>query len=601
MSLYKSSSLVMIPSAYKDGKLYSIRPTDGSGDFTFSRGSNLAATRVDVNGLIEKGRENLLPYSNSFSNSNWTKARLTLTSGQTGYDGSTNAWNAVPTSDNNTHALFYNISGSLVSSGVHSFSFYAKGNGYNYIVLRDSATTDTKAKFDLSTGATESTGSAVIDSKITSVGNGWYRCEFSANRTSGGGNNFLLYVQNSYIYDSPYVGDTTSGVLIQDAQVEQGLVATDYIETGASTAQAGILEDMPRLDYSGGASCPALLLEPQRTNIVTQSDANANWNMVANVTNALTQDVLSPEGVYNAWSATRNASSSGYTYMVSLGLSPNTTYTASVWLKAADLSVCNEVNFNLHSNSFASKSTILSFEDGSVTGDGVVESYPNGWYRVSLTSTSNASIGYFDVGLQPRLNGSTYWGGSDGDVLFYAYGTQVEAGSYPTSYIPTYGSSVTRSADSCLATSVSDLIGQTEGTLFAEIDNEYTAGTSAERIIAVSDGSSSNRVIIIFSGNGFRFIVTSGGSTTCDTTIPTSNIGKHKLAMKYNSSGASFFIDGVKSGNDPNITLPSSLSAVYIGKNEGGATSNLYAGNVKQSIIFPTALTDSECIALTTL
>ena len=41
---------------------------------------------------------------------------------------------------------------------------------------------------------------------------------------------------------------------------ELGLVATDYIETTSSTAQAGILEDMPRLDYSGGASCPALLL-----------------------------------------------------------------------------------------------------------------------------------------------------------------------------------------------------------------------------------------------------------------------------------------------------------------------------------------------------
>ena len=64
MSLYKDASLVMIPSAVKDGKLYSIRPTDGSGDFTFSRGSNLAATRVDVNGLIEKGRENLLLQSN---------------------------------------------------------------------------------------------------------------------------------------------------------------------------------------------------------------------------------------------------------------------------------------------------------------------------------------------------------------------------------------------------------------------------------------------------------------------------------------------------------------------------------------------------------
>ena len=69
-----------------------------------------------------------------------------------------------------------------------------------------------------------------------------------------------------------YTGDGTSGVFLQDAQVEQSLVATDYIETGASTAQAGILEDLPRLDYSGGASCPALLLEPQRFNAIDSSE-----------------------------------------------------------------------------------------------------------------------------------------------------------------------------------------------------------------------------------------------------------------------------------------------------------------------------------------
>ena len=62
-----------------------------------------------------------------------------------------------------------------------------------------------------------------------------------------------------------YTGDAHQESTIQDAQLELGLVATDYIETGTSAAQSGILEDMPRLDYSGGASCPSLLLEPQRS------------------------------------------------------------------------------------------------------------------------------------------------------------------------------------------------------------------------------------------------------------------------------------------------------------------------------------------------
>jgi len=56
LNAWNDASLVMIPSGYKDGTLYSVKPTNGDGDFTFTRGSNLAATRVNSEGLIEKGR-----------------------------------------------------------------------------------------------------------------------------------------------------------------------------------------------------------------------------------------------------------------------------------------------------------------------------------------------------------------------------------------------------------------------------------------------------------------------------------------------------------------------------------------------------------------
>ena len=61
MSFYNDASLVFLPSggAGKDVKAYSMKPTNGDGDFDFSRGSNLTATRVDSNGLIEKGREKI--------------------------------------------------------------------------------------------------------------------------------------------------------------------------------------------------------------------------------------------------------------------------------------------------------------------------------------------------------------------------------------------------------------------------------------------------------------------------------------------------------------------------------------------------------------
>ena len=72
-SYYDDASLMLLASggAQKDGKVYSVKPTDGSGDFTFSRGSNLSATRVNASQLIEKGRENRLLQSNQFDTT-WT-------------------------------------------------------------------------------------------------------------------------------------------------------------------------------------------------------------------------------------------------------------------------------------------------------------------------------------------------------------------------------------------------------------------------------------------------------------------------------------------------------------------------------------------------
>ena len=76
-----------------------------------------------------------------------------------------------------------------------------------------------------------------------------------------------------FVYTQPIGDDNTSAssgfcIYIQDAQLESGLIATDVIETTTTAVSAGLLGDMPRLDYSGGASCPSLLLEPSRTNIV---------------------------------------------------------------------------------------------------------------------------------------------------------------------------------------------------------------------------------------------------------------------------------------------------------------------------------------------
>ena len=126
----ESASLVMIPSGYEDGTLGSLKPTDGTGDFTFSRGSDISATRVNADGYIEKGYENLLLQSNTFSDAAWARTGVfPPESGYEGYDGSNNAWLLTKGSS------FGRIYQSISNSGVQSTSIYAKAGDSEWIYI----------------------------------------------------------------------------------------------------------------------------------------------------------------------------------------------------------------------------------------------------------------------------------------------------------------------------------------------------------------------------------------------------------------------------------------------------------------------------------
>ena len=221
MSLYKDASLVMLPSAVKDGKLYSIRPTDGSGDFTFSRGSNLAATRVDVNGLIEKGRENVLLYSQDFSNAAWSKTSVSITTGQSGYDGSSDA-SLIEVLTSGAPRKISQTAGSF--NGVSTLSVYAKAGTAPIIAVEAAGSNGFYKYFNLSTGTGGSQGGSIIDSSMVDVGGGWYRLSITGNPTTITSPQFFVCDADNFTYAT--AGST---IYIQDAQLENSLVATDYI------------------------------------------------------------------------------------------------------------------------------------------------------------------------------------------------------------------------------------------------------------------------------------------------------------------------------------------------------------------------------------
>jgi len=594
MSLYKDASLAMIPSAYKDGKLYSIRPTDGSGDFTFSRGSNLAATRVDVNGLIEKGRENLLTYSNDLSNGVYSTINITslYNAANNPLTGANDAVKLISQVNNSFH-LFYTPVGVSVS-GVYTMSLYVKADGYSKVALRESASVGNYASFDLSNGTILDKGAGAI-AKIESLPNDWYRISFTENRA--GANGFgVLPLADGYTIGQPlsynYAGDGVKGILVYAPQIEQGLVATDYIETGTSAAQSGILEDMPRLDYSGGASCPSLLLEPQRSNRIINAEyfEASDWNYnqaVIKTANA----AISPEGYQNAYLITEEAVN-GTHRLGQASWNQNVENTSvSVFAKSNGTRyiVLGNANMGPSMNTwFDLENGVVGTESPSII-DATIEPFGNGWYRCSISYLPNKGNTYPTIYLANSDGGTlTYVG--DGVSGVYLYGYQIEYGSYPTSYIPTYGSSVTRSFDDCKVEDLqSNGIAGNTWTYFFEWGSYV-----ADRNFEMKDSLNSNFLFMV--SRMFRYNNNTGGVDTL-TTLPSGVNDGIKVAVRYDGNSLKVFRsdDITNEVTDMNASQFDDFDLLRLDRG------NPDTEEFKQLLIFPTALTDSECIALTTL
>ena len=575
MSVFDDLSLAMIPSGFKDGKLYSVIPSDGSGDFTFSRGTNLAATRINEQGLIEKGRENLLLQSNQFDTTWTTTGASTPTGGQSGYDGSSDAWLLEATStsarvvQNNT------------TSGVQTFSCYAKAGTANYIAFYNITSGSVpRAWFNLSNGTIQNSLNN-IDAKIESLSNGWYRCSLTYNAT----------LSNVRIYVAVTAGtfsDTTSGdnIYIQDAQLEQGLVATDVIETTTTTAQAGILEDMPRLNYDGGATCPSLLLEPQRQNLVTYSEYIDGISGISKVGSSIDTNVTtSPEGLLNASLLKEDSSNGSHFFYKDFTLTSGSTYTISIFAKS------NGENRNLRllgpstfwSTSF---SGIFDLTNGTATG-GTIDNYGNGWYRCSVTGIPSSATGRLIV--YSLLNTATSYQG-DGSSGVYLYGFQLEEGSYATSYIPTHETSVTRSADTIETKDITNIITGDSFTWFLDF-GDWQGSDSSKNELEISS-SNNIKIQVRVRADGYRFYYfniqggtqfPAGGSTTAN-----------KFCVSYDGQNYRLYRDGVK------VATTSSVGDTGWNEfsNRGGLGSSATTP-LKAMTIFDNALSDQECIDLT--
>ena len=524
--------LALIPSAYKAGTLYSPLPTNGDGDFTFTR--NSGGTRVNKDGLIENIGESLgseLTTNGSFdTDTDWTKQNGSTISG-------------------GVATIIAN--GSIISTGgnrgVQQDNVFVAGNTY-----------------DITFTVRQTVGSGIFQ-----ISNG-FTLLFDTTVTS----EFTTYT----------VRRVAGAVNLQDHIISiGGRTVSDEFEVSDISVKEVLTEvNIPRLDYSDGG-CPSLLLEPQRTNNILNSESlsNASWQQFNSGTGTgpiVTDNyAVSPSGEMNASRVQMDLNGGTTTsdrIFIRQSLTSQADYYFSVYLKSTN---GNEQKLNWH---FGSDDVLITVTDE--------------WQRFELDRSGLATT-WAGIGLRGNLVGTI---GIDDSVDILVYGFQVEQGSNATSYIPTNGGIVTRAAELCVDSMLdSPLVTSDDWTLFYDLDCSNVLDDLNR--ISLAGSTLNDKIGFNYKGsvNRYSFSTINGGVSINYSQITTTE--RAKIALVSTANGYDLYHNGsfISSQTDGRFDASTMRRISF----DQGITSSLpFKGEVYGLRYYNEAITSQEAIELTT-
>jgi len=364
---------------------------------------------------------------------------------------------------------------------------------------------------------------------------------------------------------------------------------------------SGLIEtvgaNIPRLDYDPVTKAvKGLLVEPAAENKCLQSeDFTTSWGL-QEVT-ITTNDTTAPDGNSTADKLADNAVNQRHRVNQPISFTSGVTYTFSVFVKKDSSGRFLLLNAATAFNARAAVNLdTLAVTDINGTG-GSLETYPNGWYRFSVTgtATSTATVDVF-VQMQDSAADNLYVG--DGSS-FYIWGAQVETGPIATSYIPTTTIALTRNADQIALTSASSLIGQTEGTLYVEVDWRGTDGAS-QFLLSINNDSNNRLAIFVASNIDLRMFARSNSVTLTEQgESVTGYSGTQKIAFAYKTDDFELYRNGTSVSTDTagSLSALATLTNIDLGQNNGASgQANMH---IRSVALFKKRLTDQQLRALT--
>ena len=385
------------------------------------------------------------------------------------------------------------------------------------------------------------------------------------------------------------------------------------VTTGTEINSAGNLiiasNNIARIDYLNFTK-GALLVEPSGQNLAWQSagfEVSGTWvTSNISVSTGTTAAFTAPDGSTDADLFTESTDVSTTNHQISQSINTvvvsGNNYTFSGFFKAT--SANRSVRLAISSALFVgSPQCFFDVTNGTVGTStdctGRIDNYGSGWYRCAMTATCDVS-GTATVFISSASgNARDYIG--NGSASLYAWGAQLEVGSVATTYIPTTSGSVTRNADVISASGalVSGLIGQTEGTLYAEVD-----------VRNLTDG----RILMLFN-TVTRYILLSkstnrlGGAVIDTTSIPTTVVllqtasgsltaGTYKLALAYAVNDFAFYVNGTQVGTSASGNVIGGYTSARLGHFDSSFFLN---DRIRAVALYTTRLSNDQLSALTKL
>ena len=364
--------------------------------------------------------------------------------------------------------------------------------------------------------------------------------------------------------------------------------------------------NLPRFDYDPvTGECKGLLIEEPRTNLLTYSEDFSQGVWTKHNSSINSNVITAPDNTSNATKLIENTSNVQHMVYRNLTSAVNTTYTFSFFAKSAERQY---VLASFSGGGLSGDCVVgVSLIDGSVTTisnspeNTSVTKLPNGWYRITLTKTTPSASAFQPRILISRTGSSSQTYQADGTSGLYIWGAQLEAGAFPTSYIPTTASTVTRSADNCqmTGTNFSSWYNQSEGTIYTQAKSIATISGATRRFLEFVNGSGTERYLLGYSTtSNARFLVTALGVNQADISVTASPSNGVKMCVSYATNNFSSAVNGTLGTRDV-AGLVSNPIKITFGSDPFLNANTILSGTISRLTYYPRALKPNQLQYLT--